>query len=67
MAVVVFFLAIDKDGRLVGVSGIDVYLNQLEGQLRALVVSDLASRRRGTIQPPNNLTLVCSYQVLGFS
>lgn len=61
-AVTVTAPAIDKDGRLVGVSGIDVYLNQLEGQLRALVVSDLASRRRGTIQPPNNLTLVCSYQ-----
>lgn len=61
-AVTVTAPAFDKQGSLIGVAGIDVFLSEMESRTRSLVVADLSNRRRGTQPAPANVTFVCSYQ-----
>lgn len=56
--------AFGSDGLLVGVAGIDLYLDQLEGDLYANVVAAVSNRTRGTLPAPANLNLSCNYQVI---
>jgi len=60
--VTVTYPAFGSDGLLVGVAGIDLYLDQLEGDLYANVVAAVSNRTRGTLPAPANLNLSCNYQ-----
>ncbi|KAG0599815.1 hypothetical protein M758_12G180700 [Ceratodon purpureus] len=63
-AVTVTSPAFDKDGRLIGVAGIDVFINELDSNLQADVTADFdtSGRTRGSLPAPSSIPLVCSYQ-----
>lgn len=60
----VTYPAFGSDGRLIGVAGIDVFPDQLEGSLRDLVYKALGSRSaKGNLPAPfESVNLVCDYQ-----